>query len=183
MSGIFQSFPARRHMAPPLLTMALLTACAGTGRPAETPAGPGLEVIQELEGTWVRCDESGSPTEVVTNVFRITAGGSAVSEVVFPGAPEEMLTVYVAGKDGLELTHYCAARNAPRMVLDPTSTLDDLRFTCTGGVGLENHSTGHMHTGRLVRLGPNRMRTEWAYHENGEITFTGVFDIARVERP
>lgn len=164
------------------LALTLLGACAGPGQAGvDAAAAPGLEAIQALEGTWVRCDEEGAPTSVVTNVFRVTAGGSAVSEVVFPGAPEEMLTVYVVGSKGLELTHYCAARNAPRMVLDPDSTPEDLRFTCTGGVGLDDHATGHMHTGRLLRLGPDRMRTEWAYQEDGEVTFTGIFDIVRVE--
>ena len=164
-----------------LLNLCLWTACASTS-PVPTPAGgPGLGTIAALEGVWVEVGEDGSPTGRVTNVFRSTAGGSAVSEVVFPGAPEEMLTVYQVGPEGLELTHYCAAGNAPRMVLDAGSTENDLRFTCTGGVGLEDHTTGHMHTGRIVVLGPDRLRTEWAYLEAGENTFTGVFEIQRVD--
>ena len=164
-----------------LLGLGLGSSCASTS-PAQTAVGgPGLEALAALEGVWVEVGENGASTGRVTNVFRTTAGGSAVSEVVFPGEPEEMLTVYQAGRRGLELTHYCAAGNAPRMLLDEGSTAEDLRFTCIGGVGLEDHATGHMHTGRIVVLGPDRLRTEWAFLEAGENTFTGVFEIQRVD--
>ena len=112
-----------------LLNLSLWIACASTAPAPPPPGGPGLGTIAALEGVWVEVGEDGASTGRVTNVFRSTAGGSAVSEVVFPGAPEEMLTVYQNGPEGLELTHYCAAGNAPRMVLDPGSTESDLRFS------------------------------------------------------
>ena len=58
---------------------------------------------------------SGQPTDQVVSTYRVTAAGSAVMEVLFPGTDHEMVTVYHQDGDDLILTHYCAAGNQPRM--------------------------------------------------------------------
>ena len=57
--------------------------------------------------------------EQVTNVFRVTAGGSAVEETVFPGTEQEMVTLYFVRDGRLQLTHYCMAGNQPHMLAQP----------------------------------------------------------------
>ena len=163
-----------------LLCLGLLGACAGTSQQAAPPIG--LETLRSLEGSWFPVTEGGELAQEPANVFRVTAGGSAVLEEVFPGQEHEMVTVYQQGAEGLELIHYCAAGNAPHMRLDPASTSDDLRFLCDGGVGITDHTEGHMHTGRIVRLGPDELLTEWGYWSGGQLEWTATFEVQRVEQ-
>lgn len=72
-----------------------------------------LDQVKGLEGEWVMTDETGK--EVVASVMKVTSGGSAVREVLFPGAPHEMTNVYHMDGQDLLVTHYCAASNQPRM--------------------------------------------------------------------
>ncbi|HET6425971.1 MAG TPA: hypothetical protein VFG20_19935, partial [Planctomycetaceae bacterium] len=63
----------------------------------EHPAAPtnaGIEKLKTLVGTWVKADDSGKPTEEVVSVIKLTAGGSAIQETLFPGQPHEMISMY-----------------------------------------------------------------------------------------
>lgn len=85
------------------------TAAVSESRDAEM-----LGAIAALEGTWTMPDESG---EIVTGtVYKPTAAGSAVQEVMFPGTDYEMVNLYHMDGNNLVVTHYCAAGNQPRMV-------------------------------------------------------------------
>src|SRR6187399_3016182 len=76
---------------------------------------PGLEKMKTLVGTWVAADKDGKPTDQVVSVIKLTAGGSAVHETLFPGEAQEMVSVYTADGPDLLLTHYCMLGNQPRM--------------------------------------------------------------------
>src|SRR5262249_46663801 len=60
------------------------------------PTNAGLEKMKTLVGTWVVADKDGKPTDDVVSVIKLTAGGSAVHETLFPGQPHEMISVYTA---------------------------------------------------------------------------------------
>ena len=66
-------------------------------------------------------DDKGKPTDQVVSVFKLTGGGSAVQETIFPGAAHEMVSVYHADGKDVVMTHYCALGNQPKMKLDPAS--------------------------------------------------------------
>src|SRR5215203_87185 len=78
------------------------------------PTNAALEKMKQLAGTWLLVGEDGKPTEQVASVIKVTAGGSAVHETLFPGQPHEMISVYTI--DGLDMvmTHYCVLGNQPR---------------------------------------------------------------------
>src|SRR5262245_10260387 len=65
-----------------------------------------LDIIKKLAGDWVEVKD-GKPTDKVVTTYRITAGGSAVEEVLFRDTPHEMITLYHLDGDDLMLTHYC----------------------------------------------------------------------------
>lgn len=68
------------------------------------------------KGRWV-CHKTGpdnKPMELVV-VYKTVSNGSAVCETLFPGSPEEMITMYHLDGDRLTATHYCAMGNQPRM--------------------------------------------------------------------
>lgn len=50
-----------------------------------------FEKIKKLAGTWVEADKDGKPTDKVVSVVKLTAGGSAVHETLFPGESMEMV--------------------------------------------------------------------------------------------
>src|SRR5260370_5096267 len=77
--------------------------------PASTNAG--LEKMKTLAGTWVTADQDGKPTDDVVSIIKLTAGGSAVHETLFPGQPHEMISVYTPDGSDLVMTHYCILRN------------------------------------------------------------------------
>src|SRR5262245_26324092 len=85
------------------------------------PKNAGLEKMKSMAGTWVVADKDGKPTDEIASVIRVTAGGSAVHETIFPGQPHEMISMYTAEGSDLVMTHYCMLGNQPRMKADPKS--------------------------------------------------------------
>src|SRR5579883_2809635 len=112
----------------------------GDGKPGPPlPAAPtnaGLEKMKKLAGTWVAADADGKPTDQVVSVIKVTAGGSAVHETLFPGQPQEMVSVYTADGPDLVMTHYCVLGNQPRMKADPKSPPNQIVFHFVGGSNL-----------------------------------------------
>jgi hypothetical protein len=59
-------------------------------------------------------------------------------ERLFPGAPQEMTTVYHREGADLALTHYCAGGNQPRMrARAPAADANVLEFAFDGGTNLD----------------------------------------------
>ena len=95
------------------------------------------------------------------SVFRVTAGGSAVEETIFPGSKMEMLSVYHMDKGNLLMTHYCAIGNQPRMKLNAKkSTAQELVFDFDGGTNLNPRRDNHMHSLRLTLPSPGKSGAE-----------------------
>ena len=112
--------------------------------------------------------DDGKPTEQVVSVFKVTAGGTAVQETVFPGQPHEMVTVYHLDGGDLLLTHYCAAGNQPRMKLDAQSPQDQLVFKFAGGTNLDPQRDMHMHEGSIKFLDDDRIQWNWQGYAQGK---------------
>jgi hypothetical protein len=77
-----------------------------------------FERLKTLAGEWDGTFEwsggrTGSGTLHVT--YSLTGGGSAVVETLVMGGVPTMTTVYHLDGNDLRMTHYCAARNQPRL--------------------------------------------------------------------
>jgi hypothetical protein len=143
----------RRFLVCGLMLIALGAAARGDEKPGTTPAAaphPGLERLKKLAGTWVAADKDGKPTGQVVSVIKVTAGGSAVQETLFPGQPHEMVSVYHRDGADLVMTHYCCLGNQPRMKADPNSPPNQIRFLFAGGTNLDPAKDMHMHEGTLT---------------------------------
>ena len=107
-----------------LLTLSL--ASFGENNPgAKLPTPPtnaGLEKMKKLVGTWLAADKDGKPTDQVASIIKVTAGGSIVHETLFPGQPQEMVSIYTVNGPDLIMTHYCVLGNQPTMKADPNSS-------------------------------------------------------------
>src|SRR5919201_6023740 len=137
------------------LVMLGLAAWAGAADKPEAPTAaranhPGLERLKKLAGEWVATDAQGKPTAQVVSVVKVTAAGSAVHETIFPGQPQEMVSVYHLDGADLVMTHYCVLGNQPRMKADPTSPPNRIRWVFAGGTNLDPAKDMHMHEGTLT---------------------------------
>lgn len=128
----------------------------------------GLEQLKKLAGTWVAVGEDGKPTDTVVSVFKVTAAGSAVQETIFPGQPQEMVSLYhLDGKD-LLMTHYCAAGNQPRMKLDAKGKKGVLKFDFVSGTNLDPAKDMHMHEGSITLLDDDHIQWTWVGYMAGK---------------
>jgi hypothetical protein len=105
----------------------------------------GLEKMKKLAGTWLVADQSGKPTDQVASIIKVTAGGSAVHETLFPGQPQEMVSIYTVDGPDLIMTHFCVLGNQPRLKADPNSSANQIAFQFTGGGNLDPKKDKHMH--------------------------------------
>lgn len=131
------------------------------------PTNAGLESMKKLVGTWVAADKDGKPTDQVVSVMKLTAGGSAVQETLFPGQPHEMVSMYTADGPDLVMTHYCMLGNQPRMKAAASSTADKIVFDFAGGSNLDPKKDKHMHGATLIIVDPDHIEVHGVAWENG----------------
>jgi len=141
--------------------------CAADATAGVAPASP-LAGVQALAGSWYALDERGEPGESVAAEYRVTAGGKAVLETLFPGQEHEMITLYYEQDGALMLTHYCVLGNHPRMKARIDAGKGETVYSCVGGENFASCSeSDHMHEGRVTLEGPDRMRTRWTQLSGG----------------
>lgn len=119
-----------------------------------------LEKLKSLAGRWeghvVTPDGPAGAVE-----YRVTSGGNAVMEILFPGDPHEMVSMYYIDGDRLAVKHYCAMGNQPEMRLDEaTSSENELHFVFTGGTNLDPARDSYIHGGTIAIRG-DRLENAW----------------------
>ena len=127
----------------------------------------GFEKMKTLVGTWVKADEAGKPTEDVVSVIKLTAGGSAVQETLFPGQPLEMVSMYTVDGNDLVMTHYCVIGNQPRMRASAKTVGKELKFEFDGGANLDPQKDKHMHSVTLKFADEDHIEIDGTGWENG----------------
>jgi hypothetical protein len=155
-----------------LLVLALATTTAFTAQ-AATTAADAFASLKKLQGEWRGpAMMKGMPPS--HSIYRVTAGGSAVQETVFPGTKMEMLSVYHMDRGRLLMNHYCALGNQPRMKLNARkSTATELVFDFDGGTNLNPHRDAHMHSltltiPRPTKTGPQKITGSGTSWEGGK---------------
>jgi hypothetical protein len=136
-------------------------------RPSAEQALAAFERIKSLAGTWEGRSTKGWRE---TLHYQVIAGGSAVLETSFEAHPgEEMATVFHMDGDRLTLTHYCVAKNQPR--LEATSITDGGRtvvFTFKDGGNIPTRDRGHMDSAVYTFEAPDRVTSRWSWYEAGK---------------
>src|SRR5258708_4442203 len=85
--------------------------------PSPPKSSADFERLKSLIGVWQGTETGGHGPADVRVEYRLTAGGSALEEKLFPGTPHEMVSVYYDEDGKLGMTHYCMLGNHPRMTL------------------------------------------------------------------
>ena len=89
-----------RKLAPLLIAAVCLSlaglfvAHAGEYQSAPYSGSKEFERMKQLVGVWEGTSDMGKEGEKVRVEYRLTAGGSALVETLFPGSAEEMVSVY-----------------------------------------------------------------------------------------
>ncbi len=112
---------------------------------AETPKSSEFERLKSLVGAWQgKVDIGHGPVDMIAQ-FRVLAGGNVIEERVFPGSPEEMVTMYYDKGGKLALTHYCMLGNRPEMALK-SSDAKSISFDFDSCCGIDTAKEKHMHS-------------------------------------
>jgi catechol 2,3-dioxygenase-like lactoylglutathione lyase family enzyme len=136
---------------------------------ASTPelARAGFERFKKLEGSWKGRSTKGWE-ETIT--FKTIAQGSVVVENSFDAHPNEtMLTMFYLDGDRLMLTHYCVAKNQPRLLA--TSFADEgktITFTFLDGTNLPTRDRGHMDKAVFRFIDDTQFTSQWTWYQNGK---------------
>jgi hypothetical protein len=164
----------RRILAGGLLTIVTLSfALSSRGGDKTAPKLPtpstngALEKMKALAGTWLLADKDGKATDQIASVIKVTAGGSAIHETLFPGQPHEMVSIYTVDGPDLIMTHYCVLGNQPRMKADPKSPANQIVFLFAGGGNLDPKKDKHMHAATLTIVDADHLEVNGIGWENG----------------
>lgn len=154
--------------------------CAGAGKTPASEAGAGastlapitkevaagtFERLTGMEGAWTGVSTKGWSEEMT---YTTIARGSCVLERSFDAHPNEtMLTLYHLDGERLLLTHYCVARNQPRLVATRASADGNVvEFTFLDATGIASREQGHMD--RLVMsFGTDAVVKQWYWYADG----------------
>ena len=144
----------------------LAAACLAGG--ATAGSNPTFDRFKALTGDWIAAEDSEhvKKGDLVAS-YRLTGGGSAVVEDIFPGTPHQMTTVYHMDGDDVVLTHYCMGGNQPRMRAKATQN-SRVAFAYDGGTNIDPGKTRHMHEASFEFVSADEIRSEWVQHADGK---------------
>ncbi len=157
-----------------LLVSSLLVNASEPAKPSATPAFPApakgsaeFERMKTLVGTWQGKTDMGQGPIDLTVHYRLLAGGTVLEERVFPGTPQEMVTMYYDRDGKLALTHYCVMGNRPAMFLN-SSDAKSIKFDFDKSCGINTATESHMHAMKIVFDDANTITTSCQALINGQ---------------
>jgi hypothetical protein len=138
----------------------------------------GFEQLKRLVGEWIGKGESndGPPVHVV---YRLTAGGSAVVETLFPGTDHEMVSVIHRDGGDLLLTHYCHLGNQPHLKAAGTGAGKKIEFKFVRATNLKSPNDLHMHEVSYAFVDSDTLRTDVTIFSGGKAAKQMSFELKR----
>ena len=132
-----------------------------------TPARLAFERFKKLEGAWQGRSTKG--WEEVVN-FKTIAQGSVVVETSFDAHPNEtMMTMFHLDGERLMLTHYCVAKNQPRLIAtEIAADGQTITFTFLDGGNLPTRNKGHMDKAVFRFVDDNHVASQWTWYQDGK---------------
>ncbi len=139
-----------------------------------------FERIKKLAGDWQLADGKGPVAAgKVASRYRVTSGGSAVIETVFPDSDHEMVTVYHLDGGQILLTHYCHLGNQPQMRAKAGAASDELVFDFAGGNNINPGKDTYMHDCRIRFVDDDHLHSQWRLYVDGKPGDTHVLEFVR----
>jgi len=151
---------------------------ASGARAAEQNGAAEFDRVKALVGTWRGpANEGAMNNDPVTVEYRLTSGGSAVVETLFPGTSHEMVSVYHQDHGKLAMTHYCLMGNQPKLQ-EVAANDQQIELQLSPDSGLDP-SSPHMHALTIAWADPNHITQTWTSYEQGQPKEKSVFTLAR----
>lgn len=130
-------------------------------------SSPAFNKLKALAGTWNGTHEMNGKNKPVRITYRVTAGGSALVEILGPGSPEEMVSVYTAQGKKIRMVHYCMMGNQPHLVLDSyNNNIFHFKYAKSPGISTRNDS--YMGELTLTVKDKNHMVQKWTAFKKGK---------------
>lgn len=146
-----------------------------------TPATKAFDRLKSLAGNW-----QGKGGEMECRLtYEVVANGSCVMETCeMSGHPEgKMITMYHMDGDHLMLTHYCMARNQPRMrATEFSGDGKSVTFTFIDGTNLASRDVGHMDKAVVTFTDADNFTSRWTWYANGKEDWMEDFVYSRVAK-
>lgn len=137
-----------------------------------------FDALKRLEGTWTGTGKMDGKEEPISVVYKVTSGGTALTENLFPGTPNEMVSIYHKDGNSLAMTHYCALGNHPEMKLKKADA-KSIAFEMVGTNGIQSLKELHMHAIKLTFNDADTLTQEWTNYEKGKPGETATFSFKR----
>jgi hypothetical protein len=136
---------------------------------------PEFDQMKKLVGKW----EGTAGGHALATEFRLTGGGSAIMQIMGPGTPEEMITMYHMDGDRFLATHYCAAHNQPRMAALHFTNANTVEFKYVDGTNIAPGDM-HMENVKMTLADADHHKEVWTSTDSGK-TSSMEFDLHRVK--
>ncbi len=147
-----------------LFTLLPFSAFAGTGESLPAPQSTAdFEMIKSLAGAWNGTTDAHGKKEDARATYKLTSGGSAVEETLFPGTSHEMISVYFLDGKTLMMTHYCALGNQPRMKVTAFEPNKKIKFEMVDATGMKTPQEAHMGALTVRMRDKDHLTQEWVH--------------------
>jgi hypothetical protein len=150
--------------------------------PAPTDVKAVWERMKGMAGDWAG---EASDGRKIYNTYELIAGNSVLMKRSwFEGHPgEQMVTMHHLDNNRIILTHYCVARNQPRLVASEISTdRNKVTFTFLDGTGMKDRNTGHMDKCLQEWVDDDHIKSRWTWYQNGKESWMEEFALKRVKK-
>lgn len=145
------------------------TAAKNAAQLVSTGTAQPMEALKSLAGKWHLAGADRKADAPADFEFKVSSGGSAIVETMFPGTPKEMTNVYTLDGNDVLVTHYCAAGNAPRMKLTHNEN-GTMTFDFVDATNLPDKNKMYMGKLELKFVGPDQVQQTWTSFLNGQPT-------------
>lgn len=138
------------------------------GAADSSSAAAAFERMKSLVGTWEAKSTKGWTG---TEKFELIAEGSVLMQTtrIEPHPNQTMVTMYHLDGDRLLLTHYCVAKNQPRLVASALSADGGkLTFRFLDGTNLKSRDQGHMDQAVFEFVDADHFRDQWTWYQDGK---------------
>jgi hypothetical protein len=137
-----------------------------------------FERLKGLAGSWQGSATMEGKEQEIQVTYRVTSAGSAIVETHFPGSPQEMVSIYhdEGGRPGM--THYCALKNRPNLVMD-SSDRGSIHLDFTASAGIDPAQDAHMHALTIRFIDEDTIEQEWVMYRDGEPVDSTTYRLQR----
>lgn len=161
-----------------LVTFPSMPSLAGDMELPPYEGSPALKAMKGLAGTWKGTHVMQGKELPAAVEYKVSSNGSSVVETLFPGTPQEMITVYHDKAGKLAMTHYCSVGNQPHLDM-VNMDRNVLSFSLSSANSPAIEQEGHMHDLKITIADADHLKQEWTYYEKGNPGGTTTFTLVR----